>query len=420
MKPPLLQPEIEVLEVLQANADNRGVAQVSVATVTEKLSIGRTAAKKRLSALQAKGYIEQLSRGCRRSGASEYRLVNNLDLKGSRIPYGITTTITTALTREIAEDIDTQVICDPFRSAAATSSGRWTQVRSEPPLATGERLNLFSPEVGQLVGWFEYLIHPFAKYGPTPKRRTAWVCSAAWLLVYRRIPMAELVELLSWLFFEHNGIMPIHTEMASDRKVTRLEQVSHYYADLKEAMLQDVHPLGQETPRPQLNYMYPLPDADLEAKAVDLAERFEKYRAADQSRMLSVASYQRKDFDFRGWCKTARIMLHRDGRTFGEVADLLDGMFDCLGELEAGKFMALFWVRNDYDHLSAELPMLRQVAQARQTPQLPPESTEQASQALVPRAAWRSELETGDQDRDNHAIPMELPLAWEMVFQITE
>ncbi|CQD07162.1 hypothetical protein BN970_01343 [Mycolicibacterium conceptionense] len=110
----------------------------------------------------------------------------------------------------------------------------WTPT-STPPLASGRRLNIFSTEIWDLLGYFEGFVAPRAKRKLTDRNRKGWISSATFLLVHDRRPVEEVAQVISWVFECNDGMLPASIK-AKERRITRIDQIRWNYDRLLEAM----------------------------------------------------------------------------------------------------------------------------------------------------------------------------------------
>ena len=122
---------------------------------------------------------------------------------------------------------------------------RWWTPTSTPPVASGKRLHLRSPEIFELCAYFEHFVAPLAANQITDERnRKGWINSATWLLVMDRRPVSEVAEVISWIFNDCDGRLP-GTIKCKEPKVTRLDQIRRNYDRLleeKNIMRKGIHP----------------------------------------------------------------------------------------------------------------------------------------------------------------------------------
>ncbi|AGB21689.1 hypothetical protein Mycsm_01272 [Mycobacterium sp. JS623] len=106
------------------------------------------------------------------------------------------------------------------------------ETRSQRP----GRLNIFSPEIQDLVDHFESLVLPHAKQRITARRRAKWYSSVIYLVFTRKRPLAEIHSVFDWLFTDWHGYLPIWMPREEERKITRVAQISRNYDSILEIM----------------------------------------------------------------------------------------------------------------------------------------------------------------------------------------
>jgi hypothetical protein len=99
-----------------------------------------------------------------------------------------------------------------------------------PPIATGKRIGLLSPEIWAFTAYFEALVTPLAKRRITDEKREKWLWSACRLLVMDSRPFKELVSLTTWIFRDCDGHLPFENRWGGyNEKVTRVAQIRDNY-----------------------------------------------------------------------------------------------------------------------------------------------------------------------------------------------
>jgi hypothetical protein len=209
---------------------------------------------------------------------------------------------------------------------APPPSHRWTPPGTPMPVASRESgpwRNFFDlyAEAYWLVMHFEGHVlrmnQELQLLGKKPRdsvgeyRRQRFLRSALRLL--ERHPLAEVVEVIDWVFTECSGHLPFpveneytHTSSLKDRKVTNLQKILDHYAELTSSMAdKQIHPLEDmaDVPRgPGIDYGKPFADVEMESKVSELVSSFTDFRTVCGDQGIT-------DFRTWGWAKTFRIML---------------------------------------------------------------------------------------------------------------
>lgn len=320
--------EADSLKVLSSYADESGLIRITENQVAADRQASTRTIRRHLAGLTSRGVLARISRGGGRGGgASVYQLVIASREMPDSCPYGNNPRL------EGSPTTGPVVVATHSGTGSSIRLGvRYLVPRPDPPSpVAGTRLGLFSTEVLHLVAWFHWLTLPLARRAITSKRTRGWMRSAIEMLVVQGRPMDELVEMLAWIFQVHSGVLPFSAEKPEERHVTRLALVDKYYDQIREAMVYG------GTKNPGVNYLYPLPDEQVEAQAVDLVSRFAAFRESQ--------GYKASDYKLRGWAKTFRIMLANDGTGYDEIASVIDSLRAFERHLDLNGFVEAYWLR---------------------------------------------------------------------------
>jgi hypothetical protein len=168
-----------------------------------------------------------------------------------------------------------------------------------------------------------------------PSRQRKFLNAARCLLSRRDAPdLAEIVEVLEWLFGTWQGYLPFleNTDYpATDGKITRFWTIRNHYHELVAAMKEpQTAPTRSTTtpPKPKAYYDHG-EDFAMEDQVSTLVELFAKTKRRPAS-----------DFDLFGWRKTFRIMLEHRQIPYEDIAMVVTALGDKRLHLDFGRYSA--------------------------------------------------------------------------------
>lgn len=137
-------------------------------------------------------------------------------------------------------------------------------------------------------------------------------------------PLAEVVEVIDWLFTECSGYLPFPVENEytgrsswQDRKVTNLRKILDHYEEITSSRADEqIHPLEAiaDVPRGSgINFGKPFDDAEMESKVADLVGLFGEFRRS----VTGDAEFH--EARTRRWAKSFRIMLASYHHPFEDI-----------------------------------------------------------------------------------------------------
>ena len=289
---------------------------ISQTQIGQELGIGVATVHRRLKRLVESGLV--LS--AKGKSASSYKVSTLHSITRSTIPIGTTELLQY---QEEISSLDSSSKTPPSIGIVdRVNSNRWWEPTSFPPLDTGKRLGLGSVELVHLVAWFEHLVLPRSQRKITEKNRRGWMKAARRMLVVKGYPLSEVVQVVSWIFTYHDGLLPGIIECDDrHRKLTSLNQISWYYHRLVKERENSMY-RGRPRPEPEDDPGHPV------AQGQELIDQIEELTGLWKSRIERFNRIEVSEKELASWAKTFRISLTHRKIPFTDLRDVLVALAD--------------------------------------------------------------------------------------------
>ncbi|WP_263994068.1 hypothetical protein [Mycobacterium yunnanensis] len=214
-----------------------------------------------------------------------------------------------------------------------------------------------SPEIDQFVNFFEFYVQRRAKKPITMTRRRRWRHSTLGLLAARKHPIDEACALVTWLFDECDGHLPIKLERG-ETKITRVAQILDNYDALLVAKVEGTTRIVE--PTITIGVGKRLSPLQLEAQVTELVGMFTAYR--ESLGKPDVVD----DYRVNNWAKTFRIMLTADRRAFDDISFVIASFRELENLMDHSRYSTdVFPLRADFEWQLTERRGLRDALRER-------------------------------------------------------